>query len=105
MALDETEGVLPDHEIREAIASGYIKGVDESESVIQPASVDLRLGSIAYRLRSSFLPGPEESIAKRLEHLAMGEIDLSSGAVLEVNRPYLIPLQESLALPSWLAAR
>jgi dCTP deaminase len=59
---------------------------------------------VAYRLRCSFLP-ETDTVADKLADLAMGELDLRDGAVLEQNRPYLIPLQERLALPDGLAAK
>ncbi len=97
-----------------ALASQHIKGlIDESvivldspvdEDQIQPASIDLRLGSVAYRVRSSFLPGKGRSVEQCLEHMAMHEIDLRDGAVLEKSCVYIVLLQESLKLPENLAA-
>jgi len=73
---------------------------------IQPASLDLRLGTVAYRLRASFLPGAERTIAECLDqHLVMHEIDLTQGAVLETGCVYLVPLLEALELPADLSAR
>jgi dCTP deaminase len=66
---------------------------------IQPASLDLRLGPRAYRVRASFLPGPARTVRDRLEALALHEIDLGPGAVLETACVYIAELQESLALP------
>ncbi len=75
------------------------------ESQIQPASLDLRLGEVAYRVRASFLPGPDSTVAQRIDELKLHEIDLTDGAVLETNCVYIVPLLESLALPpSVLAA-
>src|SRR5690606_35532361 len=71
---------------------------------VQPASLDLRLGTKAYRVRSSFLPGPAHSVAERIEALKLHEIDLSQGAVLERGCVYLVPLQESLKLPADVSA-
>ena len=71
---------------------------------VQPASLDLRLGDVAYRVRSSFLPGPSHSVAERIEALKLHEIDLTRGAVLERGCVYLVPLQESLALPPNVSA-
>ena len=66
---------------------------------IQPASLDLTLGDVAYRLRCSFLPG-SSPVREKLSEYDMGTLDLSDkGAVLEQNRPYLIPLRETLHLP------
>src|SRR3979490_3159559 len=74
------------------------------ESQIQPASLDLRLGDIAYRVRASFLPGPGATVAERVDELKLDEIDLTDGAVLETNCVYIVPLLESLALPPEIVA-
>src|SRR5690349_10860434 len=71
---------------------------------IQPASLDLRLGAVAYRVRASFLPGPRTTVAERIEHLKLHEIELGDGAVLETGCVYIVPLIESLALPQDIAA-
>jgi len=71
---------------------------------VQPASLDLRLGTVAYRVRSSFLPGPEYTVADRIGALKLHEIDLTQGAVLERGCVYLVPLLEELALPEDVAA-
>ncbi len=65
---------------------------------IQPASLDLRLGTVAYRVRASFLPGAGRTVARRLADFQMHEIDLSDGAVLEKGCVYVVPLMESLDL-------
>ena len=67
---------------------------------IQPASLDLRLGAIAYRVRASFLPGPARTVAQRIAELKLHEIALTGGAVLETGCVYIVPLIESLALPA-----
>ena len=72
---------------------------------IQPASLDLRLGSVAYRLRSSFLPGPQSVVSCLPDYQLGAPIPLAKGAVLEQNRPYLIPLLERLELPAGIRAR
>src|SRR6201991_4837051 len=74
------------------------------ESQIQPASLDLRFGSIAYRVRASFLPGPNSTVAERIDELKLHEMDLSDGAVLGTNCGYIVTLLESLALPSSILA-
>ncbi len=79
-------------------------GADDQPAQIQPASLDLRLGHKAYRLRASFLPGVGRSVMDCLPDVHMHEVDLSGGAVLETGCVYLVPLQESLALPNDLSA-
>jgi dCTP deaminase len=71
---------------------------------IQPASLDLRLGAIAYRVRASFLPGPGASVARRIAELKLHEFPLAGGAVLETGCVYIVPLIEELALPADTAA-
>jgi dCTP deaminase len=98
-------GVLPSQRIRALIADGAIAAqtpVDPAQ--IQPASLDLRLGHRAYRVRASFLAGHDRSVAARLADFGMHDIDLSAGAVLEKGCVYLVPLMESLALPATVQA-
>ncbi len=71
---------------------------------IQPASLDLRLGAVAYRVRASFLPGPGTTVAQRIAELKLHEFSLTNGAVLETGCVYIVPLIESLDLPADIAA-
>ena len=95
-------GVLPAQALRRAIADGVIRAARKIEDdQIQPASLDLRLGSKAYRLRSSFLPGTAR-IRDRLGDLQVGpalDLDDREGAVLNPGHPYLIELMERVQLP------
>ncbi len=102
---DARPGILPAAEIRNLCASGVIAAERPVEDrQIQPASLDLRLGEKAYRIRASFLPGPGRPVAEKLDQLKLHEIDLREGAVLETGCVYLVPLLESLTLPQGLAA-
>ena len=67
---------------------------------IQPASIDLRLGDVAYRVRASFLPGPEARCATSSISVDASHPDLGEGAVLEKDCVYIVPLLEYLALRS-----
>ena len=71
---------------------------------IQPASLDLRLGTRAWRVRASFLAGEGRSVAARLAEFEMHQIDLTPGAVLEKGCVYVVPLMESLTLPEGMQA-
>jgi dCTP deaminase len=98
-------GILPDRLIAAMADDGVIlPDYPFVESQIQPASLDLRLGPTAFRVRASFLPGPDVTVAERIDQLKLHEIDLSSDAVLETNCVYVVPLLESLALPQGIAA-
>jgi dCTP deaminase len=98
-------GILPDHMIAELAKGGGIRPVREfTPDQIQPASLDLRLGKVAFRVRASFLPGPRTTVAERIAELKLHEIALTGGAVLETNCVYIVPLLESLALPGDVAA-
>ena len=98
-------GILPDRMIAAMEEDGLIlPAFPFVESQIQPASLDLRLGEIAYRVRASFLPGPDVTVAERIDELKLHEVDLSDGAVLETNCVYIVPLLESLALPPSILA-
>lgn len=94
-------GVLPDTDLAGALAAGAVSADRPfADDQIQPASLDLRLGARAYRLRASFLPGAGVSVRSRLDaDLVMHEIDLTQGAVLEKGCVYLAPLLERAALP------
>ncbi len=98
-------GVLSDRQIREMIASGAISAAAPIlNEQIQPASLDLRLGTIAHRVRASFLPGKTATVAERLKHLTMHDIPLTGGAVLEKGCVYVVPLMERLSLPAGMTA-
>ncbi|MCE8536526.1 2'-deoxycytidine 5'-triphosphate deaminase [Ruegeria pomeroyi] len=98
-------GVCPNQQIEAMIAGGEIRAEPPVlPEQIQPASLDLRLGAVAYRVRASFLAGAGHSVADRLAEFEMHRIDLSQGAVLEKGCVYLVPLMESLALPAEINA-
>ncbi|MFQ6755094.1 2'-deoxycytidine 5'-triphosphate deaminase [Cereibacter sphaeroides] len=98
-------GVLASQRIRSLIASGAIAAdVPPIAGQIQPASLDLRLGRVAYRVRASFLAGAGQSVKNRLAEFEMHRVDLTEGAVLEKGCVYVIPLMESLALPPGVSA-
>ena len=95
------QGVLPDHKISALIAAGSIcaqQPIDEDQ--VQPASLDLRLGDRAYRVRASFLAGRSRTVSERLAEFTMHQIDLRDSAVLEKGCVYLVPLMEHFALPA-----
>lgn len=98
-----TSGVLPLQRIRALAEAG---GVTAEGGVlpdqIQPASLDLRLGRRAWRVRASFLPGAM-TVRERLDAFAMHDIDLQGGAVFETGCVYLVELMERLALPADLS--
>jgi dCTP deaminase len=93
-------GVLPLQQLRSAVEADWITvpAAEIGAGQLQPASLDLRLGETAYRIRSSFLPG-QEPVAEKLACLTMYELALTPAAILERGHAYLIPLLEELALP------
>ncbi len=96
------EGILPWQEIVEFVDSGKIRAPREfADDQIQPASIDLRLGNEAYRVRASFLPGKSSTLLDKAIANGMlnSTVDISSPSVLEPNAIYVIPLMETLALP------
>jgi dCTP deaminase len=70
-----------------------------SDDQIQPSSIDLRLGPTAYRVPASFLPGRFSTVAKKLEDLAIEELDISAPTILETSAVYIVLLHEALMLP------
>jgi dCTP deaminase len=92
-------GLLPGQVLRAMIHAREITAsADIGEGQIQPASLDLRLGQVAYRIRASFLPGDGATVRDKLDQVVMHEIDLTKGAVLETGCVYLCPLMEHLNL-------
>src|SRR4029078_12139969 len=86
-----------------ARAGGILPSADFAPDQIQPASLDLRLGDVGYRVRASFLAG-SSTVDKSIDGLKLHEVALGDGAVLETGCVYIVPLLESLALPGDLAA-
>ncbi len=98
-------GVLPIQHLRDLIAGGAIAADHPIlPAQLQPASLDLRLGATAFRVRASFLAGAGQSVADRLVEFEMHRVDLTAGAVLEKGCVYVIPLMERLALPTGIQA-
>jgi dCTP deaminase len=105
-------GVLPDHALRAAVRDGWITATTALADVqFQPSSLDLRLGPVAYQLRASFLPY-REPVQSRLRQndftdvdLVIDELSLASGVTFQRGSVYLVPLQESLALPREIRGR
>lgn len=98
-------GILPAQAIRKLIDDGVVKiAAPLVDKQLQPASIDLRLGAVAYRVRASFLAGPGATVADKLSQLVLHEIPLATGAVLETGCVYVVPLLESVALPEHISA-
>ena len=103
--MTHSPGILPAHIIEALEQSGAITlACPFVAGQVQPASLDLRLGKRAWRMRASFLPGPDRPVAACIEQLALHEIDLERGAVLETDCVYVAELMEGLALPPDIAA-
>jgi dCTP deaminase len=100
-----TNGILPAQAIRHLMAEHALTlEAPIGAKQLQPASLDLRLGAVAYRVRASFLPGPKRRIHEVLDDIRLHTIDLSKAAVLETGCVYIVPLLEALALPPHLSA-
>ena len=99
-AVARTTGILPSQELERLVKVTreirFLEPIQDGQ--YQPASLDLRLGPVAYRVRASFLPGKEATVRNKLDELAMHEMDITNGAVLERGCVYIIPLLEGLAL-------
>ena len=99
------KGILPDRLIAALAEAGGIPTTRQfAADQIQPASLDLRLGAVACRVRASFLPGPGSTVARRIAELKLHEFALTDGAVLETGCVYIVQLIESLNLPPEIAA-
>ena len=101
---NQSPGILPDRMIAGLFEDGVLVAAQPLDGdQIQPASLDLRLGGTAYRVRASFLPG-KTTVADKLENLKLHEFRLKEGAVLETGCVYIVPLLESLKLPATISA-
>jgi len=99
-------GILPCQSIEQLIDMGAIAAPEAfAADQTQPASLDLRLGARAWRVRASFLPRPGRRVADRIADVAMHEVDLTRGAVLERGCVYIAEVVERLALPEGVCAR
>ena len=102
--VEASTGLLPAQQIQVLIKGGEITAdVPVAPEQIQPASLDLRLGPRAYRVRASFLPGPAMTVAEKIARFGTHEIDLTAGAVLERDCVYLVPLRERMKLSERIA--
>jgi dCTP deaminase len=98
-------GILADRAIAALFETGRLISERELDrDQIQPASLDLRLGARAFRVRASFMPGPSHLVSDKLDRLSLHVIDLSEGAVLETGCVYIVPLMERLDLPEEMSA-
>ena len=105
-AQGRTTGILPSQEIGNLIAGGHVianPGINPEH--IQPASLDLRLGDMAHRVRASFLPGPNSTVEAKIKDLRMTRVDLTGAAVFEKDCVYIVPLVEELNLPGNISAK
>jgi len=105
-ATDQTTGILASQHIEELIERQWITAsapIDPGQ--LQPASLDLRLGPVAYRVHASFLPGRNGRVMNRVEDLLIETIDLSGPAVLHRNSVYIVPLMEVISLPADYSAK
>ena len=105
MSSPAAPGILPCQSIEALIAGGAIASATPFDAdQVQPASLDLRLADRVWRVRASFLPR-HGTVRERIAEVAMHELDLTRGAVLERGCVYIAELQERLALPAGISAR
>jgi dCTP deaminase len=106
MIVPPPSGILPCQSIEALIANGALSAAGPfAADQVQPASLDLRLGERAWRVRASFLPGAGRTVAERMADVAMHRLDLSGGVVLERGCVYIAELQERARLPADTSAR
>ena len=99
-------GILPSQYLKHQVnVSKEILALEPIQNnQYQPASLDLRLGPVAYRVRASFLPGKKATVEQKLEEFAMHKMDITEGGVLERGCVYIIPLLEGLDLKHRMSA-
>jgi dCTP deaminase len=105
-AQTRTTGILPSQDISNLIARGNISASPAiNPDHIQPASLDLRLGDMAHRVRASFLPGPNSTVEAKIKELRMTRVDLTAAPVFEKDCVYIVPLVEELNLPENISGK
>lgn len=101
--------MFPSQLLYEAVEAEYIRAPERDPIPVanyQPASLDLRLGDVAHRLQCSFLTDRNSTVESELKDIVLGPpLDLRAGAILELKRPYLIPLLEEVDLPDHVRAQ
>jgi dCTP deaminase len=103
--LPEPQGILPMQSLAALVDQGAVMSTSAlDDNQIQPASIDLRLGDRAWRVRASYLPR-SRTVSDRLRDVQMHEMDLTKGAVFESGCVYIAELKESLNLPAGISAR
>ena len=103
---DYTTGILPYQDIVKLVSGGRINAVSAiDDAQIQPASLDLRLGTTAWRVRASFLPGKDTPVAAKIERMMMHKIDLTQPTVFEKGCVYIAELLEELRLPADISGK
>jgi len=103
-----TTGVMSAQQIKNAIDQGHVLSDRPIEPAqLQPSSLDLRLGTRAYRVRAGFLPGPKSSVRASLEQQGddVVALDLSSPQIFERDRVYIVPLMERMRLPKKVSGK
>jgi len=101
-----TTGILPSQRLRDLIESGHIFAARPIlPEQIQPSSIDLRLGPLAYRVHASFLPNEHSTVHRKLGNYTAEAISLTEPATLERGKVYIVPLEEELRLPSYISGR
>src|SRR5215467_13509026 len=101
-----TTGILPSQAIEELIAAGHITAHRPVlPEQIQPSSLDLRIGPVAYRIRASFLSSRNARVIDKLQENHLYKLDLTRPAVLERGCAYIAPLIEELSLPADISGK
>jgi dCTP deaminase len=101
-----TTGILPYQDIVKLIAGARVSAAQPiDDAQIQPASLDLRLGARAWRVRASFLPGRAATVAAKMDRVMMHEIDLTRPTVFEKGCVYIAEIMEELRLPADISGK
>jgi dCTP deaminase len=106
LAHARTTGILPSQDIQNLISRSHVIATPAVHpDHVQPASLDLRLGDVAHRVRASFLPGPNSTVEAKIKELRMARVDLTGAAVFEKDCVYIVPLLEEVNLPTNISGK
>tara|TARA_B100000575_G_scaffold290868_1_gene295450 strand:- start:1108 stop:2175 length:1068 start_codon:yes stop_codon:yes gene_type:complete len=90
-------GSLTHQDYHKLVMSNHITSANFNIDQIQPSSIDLSLSEECYEIKYSFLPN-KVKVKDKLEDLIIKKINLKKKYIFEINKTYLVKLNEELNL-------
>lgn len=104
--MNAENGALPSQFISQISRLGQVQigGKPVPDENVKPASYDLTVGDRVWCVKSTFLPGPGQSIEDALKRYELYHFTMDSPAVLTVGSAFVVELQERFALSQDVSA-